>query len=189
VSESVGNIPLKDVTGSYITIVIDKDAHEGLRQFTDLEQNLQHEQLLVGGTVGTGEDGQEDLGEEDANLVLFPRRRQIDMCISGAKQQAVSNSSVPSAATHLQMVLEVENERVEDVERELEDLLHGRDAIREKRHAEVLLDGLVDESVVRSEHGAGVLDDEVQELEREDAVAHIGRVGVGGAAKRKRFST
>ena len=78
---------------------------------------------------------------------------------------------------HLEVGLEVGQQREEDGQRQLEDLGHRGDAVLGQRHAQVLLDG-VDEHLVGLEDGAGVLQDGQQQLQGQHLGAQL--VGPGG---------
>lgn len=73
---------------------------------------------------------------------------------------------------HLEVRLEVGQQREKDGKGELEDLRHGRDPVLGQGHAKVLLDG-VDEHLVGLEDGPGVLKDGQEQLEGQDLGAQL----------------
>lgn len=73
---------------------------------------------------------------------------------------------------HLEVRLEVGQQREEDGEGELEDLRHGGDPIFWQGHTKVLLNG-IDEHLVCLEDGPGVLQDGEEQLEGQDLGAQL----------------
>lgn len=73
---------------------------------------------------------------------------------------------------HLEVRLEVGQQREEDGKGELEDLRHRGDPVLRQGHAKVLLDG-IDEHLVCLEDGPGVLQDGQEQLEGQDLGAQL----------------
>lgn len=86
---------------------------------------------------------------------------------SSNELQPVTRTLRPYLDLHLQVDLEVGEQREEDGQRELEDLRHGGDSVLGQRHAQVLLDG-VHEHLVSPEHRAGALKHGEQQLQGHD---------------------
>ena len=100
----------------------------------------------------------------------------------GRLEDAQENVGEEDADLRLEMVLEEDEERDEDVERELEHRGDRRDAVLQQRQAEVL-PNRPNELLARAEVRSGGLYDREKELQREQLGAQLDRVfrreGVG----------